>query len=78
MRRLLSRLVGESSGQDLTEYALLLALIVLAVAATLSGFSKVLIETFGYKANQTGCYAAAPPPDQARACEDKGKRAPQN
>jgi Flp pilus assembly pilin Flp len=77
MRRLLQRLVGESTGQDLAEYALLLALIVLAVAATISGFSKTLVETFGYKANQTDCYAKAPP-DQARACEDVGKRDRQN
>ncbi len=76
MRRLLRRLVGES-GQDLTEYALLLALIVLAVAVTVSSFSQVLVETFGYKANQTECYAKASA-DQARACEDTGKRPPQN
>jgi Flp pilus assembly pilin Flp len=42
MRRFLSRLFREASGQDLTEYALLLVLIALAVGAVLPVFSNTL------------------------------------
>ena len=46
MRRFLSRLVREISGQDLTEYALLLVLISLAVATVLPFFSNTLAEVY--------------------------------
>ena len=46
MRRLFSRLFRETSGQDLTEYALLLVLIALAVATVLPFFSATLAEVY--------------------------------
>lgn len=46
MRNLLRRLWREEEGQDLTEYALLLVLIALAVAAVLPPFANALIAVF--------------------------------
>ncbi len=42
MRRLLNRLLEETSGQDLAEYALLMALLVLSAAAALPDFAVAL------------------------------------
>ena len=46
MKDLLFRLWREEEGQDLTEYALLLVLIALAVAAVLPAFATALINVF--------------------------------
>ncbi|HLE82385.1 MAG TPA: Flp family type IVb pilin [Dehalococcoidia bacterium] len=46
MKDLMLRLWREEEGQDLTEYALLLVLIALAVAAVLPAFAAALINVF--------------------------------
>ena len=46
MGTLVRRIVAETSGQDLAEYALLLVLLALVVAAALPGFAGALIDTF--------------------------------
>jgi Flp pilus assembly pilin Flp len=78
MRRLLLRLLRETTGQDLTEYALLLVLIALAVAAVLPIFSNTLSGVFNETAEEIECQAD-PQGDPARACtDDRGPRDPQN
>lgn len=78
MRRFVSRLFRETLGQDLAEYALLLVLIALAVAAVLPFFSNALAGTYQEKAEEVECHAD-PQGDAARACEeDRGQRDPQN
>ncbi len=42
MRKALARLLRDTSGQDLAEYALLLALLTLVVAAVLPDFAAAL------------------------------------
>ncbi|HKZ53120.1 MAG TPA: hypothetical protein VJ085_07555 [Candidatus Acidoferrales bacterium] len=46
MKNLMLRLWREEEGQDLTEYALLLVLIALAVAAVLPAFAAALMNVF--------------------------------
>ena len=46
MKDLMLRLWREEEGQDLTEYALLLVLIALAVAAVLPAFAAALMNVF--------------------------------
>ncbi len=46
MKRLLSRLWQEESGQDLTEYALLLVLIALAVIASMQTLANAVSNVF--------------------------------
>ncbi len=46
MKRLLSRLWQEESGQDLTEYALLLVLIALAVIASMQTLANAVSSVF--------------------------------
>jgi Flp pilus assembly pilin Flp len=78
MGRFRARLFREDSGQNLTEYALLLVLIVLAVAAVLPVFSNSLASVYQDKAEEVECHANAQG-DPARACtEDRGPRDPQN
>ena len=77
VRRIINRLLHEVSGQDLTEYALLLVLVALAVMMTLSGFSRAVANLFGGEAETVECHAK-PQSERARACEEiLGKRAPQ-
>jgi len=77
MRRLLSRLLRETVGQDLAEYALLLVLVALAVATVLPFFSNSLAGVYYDKAEEVECHAN-PQGDPARACtEDRGPRDPQ-
>jgi len=47
MKRLIVRLWKEEEGQDLTEYALLLTLISLALVASLQGLATALNTIFG-------------------------------
>ncbi len=78
MRRLLSRLLRETTGQNMTEYALLLVLIALAVAAMLPVFANTLAGVFHDKAEEIECHAD-PQGDPARACtDDRGQRDPQS
>jgi Flp pilus assembly pilin Flp len=51
VRRFFSRLFRETSGQDLTEYALLLVLIALAVATVLPFFSNTLADVYNNAAD---------------------------
>lgn len=51
MKDLMLRLWREEEGQDLTEYALLLVLIALAVAAILPAFAAALINVFNNAAD---------------------------
>ncbi len=77
MRRIISRLLQEVSGQDLTEYALLLILVALAAVTTVSGFSRAVSSLFGAEAETVECHAK-PQSERARACEEiLGKRDPQ-
>lgn len=46
MKKLLMRLWREQEGQDLVEYALLLALIALAAVSTLNGLATGIQNTF--------------------------------
>jgi len=60
VRRGFSRLLRETTGQDLTEYALLLVLIALAVAAVLPAFASVLADAYNnvaeiFTAKETCC-----------------------
>lgn len=74
--RFRARLATEQSGQNLTEYALLLVLIALAVAAVLPVFSNSLASVYHDKAEEVECHAQG---DPARACTpDRGPRDPQN
>lgn len=76
MGRFLARLVTERSGQNLTEYALLLVLIALTVAAVLPVFSNSLASVYHNKAEEVECHAQG---DPARACTpERGPRDPQN
>ena len=46
MKKFICRLLGDESGQTLTEYALILAVIAVAVIAVLTQFSGKLTTTF--------------------------------
>jgi Flp pilus assembly pilin Flp len=74
MRRLFSRLLGESRGQDLVEYALLLVLLALLAIAGVAKLSKEISKPFNLAAECN----AKPQAEQARACQDTGPRDPQN
>ena len=50
VRRLLNRLLEETSGQDLAEYALLMALLVLSAAAVLPDFAVALESAYNQMA----------------------------
>ena len=50
VRRLLNRLLEETSGQDLAEYALLMALLVLSAAAALPDFAVALASAYNQAA----------------------------
>lgn len=77
MRRIISRLLQEVGGQDLTEYALLLILVALAAVTTLSGLSRAVSNLLGAEAETVECHAK-PQSERARACEEiLGKRDPQ-
>jgi pilus assembly protein Flp/PilA len=52
MKNLLTRLWKEESGQDLTEYALLLVLIALASIAVMQGFAKAVSNVYSNVASQ--------------------------
>lgn len=73
MRRLLIGLLRENSGQDLAEFALLLMMVALAAVGTISTLSDALNDAYGQAAE---CHARARA-EQARACEDRGRREPQ-
>lgn len=76
MRRLASRLLRETAGQDLAEYALLLVLIALAAATVLPLFSNTLAGVYHDKAEEVECHGK-PQGDPARACtDDRGPRDP--
>jgi Flp pilus assembly pilin Flp len=76
MGRFRARLVREVAGQNLTEYALLLVLVVLAVAAVLPVLSSSLAGVFHNKAEEVECHAQG---DPNRACSpERGPRDPQN
>jgi len=51
MKRLLKRLWKEESGQDLTEYALLLVLIALVAVAALQGLANAINNVYSQAAN---------------------------
>jgi Flp pilus assembly pilin Flp len=74
VRRLFLRLLRETSGQDVAEYALLLTLVALTVVASLSGLAEAVTNSYE---RATECHAKAQS-EQARACEDTGPREPQN
>jgi len=77
VRRILSRLVRDVSGQDLTEYALLLVLVALAAVTVVSSFSSAVSSLLGGEAETVECHAK-PQSERARACEEiLGKRDPQ-
>ncbi len=46
MKKLLSRLWNEEGGQDLTEYALLLALVALGAIAAMQGLGSAINQAF--------------------------------
>ena len=52
MKSLLKRLWQEESGQDLTEYALLLVLIALVAVTALQGLATAINGVYGRAANQ--------------------------
>ncbi len=52
MKNLLTRLWKEEEGQDLTEYALLMVLIAVAAAATITTFKGSLTTAFTNVGNQ--------------------------
>ena len=72
MRRSLLRLLRETCGQDLTEYALILVLLALAAIAGVSQFALQVSKPFDRAAE---CHAKAQA-EQARACKDTGPRTP--
>jgi Flp pilus assembly pilin Flp len=51
MKKLMSRLWAEESGQDLTEYALLLTLIALATVGAVRGLSSTISNVFASSVN---------------------------
>jgi len=51
MKNLMSRLWSEESGQDLVEYALLVALISLAAVTSLSGLATAITTVFNSAAS---------------------------
>lgn len=77
MRRIISRLLHEAGGQDLTEYALLLVLVALAAVTAVSGFSRAVGSLLVGEAETVECHAK-PQSERARACEEiLGKRSSQ-
>ncbi|HTT23734.1 MAG TPA: hypothetical protein VMG82_32700 [Candidatus Sulfotelmatobacter sp.] len=59
MKELLARLWSEQDGQDLTEYALLLALLALGAVATLGGLASTLNGMFQNAASNIGAAAGS-------------------
>lgn len=59
MIRQLARLWPESHGQDLTEYALLLAFVVLAAGGLFIGAGGSIESIWGYSSTTLGCAASA-------------------
>jgi Flp pilus assembly pilin Flp len=72
MRRSLRRLLRETCGQDLTEFAMILAALALVAIAMVSPFAGQLSKVFNQAAE---CHAKARA-EQAKACKDIGPRTP--